>query len=210
MSETVVHVVPSQSKVTEEQPLDGYAKEKAVLRGRNQSVTRPIPRLSSDIIPTKMGRKRKMTPTKMLNGINRFFKFCEEHDEMPTIKGMMIHMKMYREDFYRYAKDPIYMDMMEQARLIVSHWAEIDVYNTKGMAAGKIAYMKNVEGWSEKVESKNQTEVRQISVDEAISKIEMLAPRLLEVMKSQNTVNQIANPVEDAEYEKTPTSADKN
>jgi KaiC/GvpD/RAD55 family RecA-like ATPase len=141
----------------------------------------------------------------MLNGINRYFEYCETTDDMPSIKGMMIHMKMYRDDFYRYAKDGRYAEMLEQARLIIDHWAERAVWESKGMAAGKIAYMKNVHSWAEKIDTNNVTEIRKVSVEEATSRIKMLAPLLLDVLKSQNTVNQIARPdgdgvvVEDAE-----------
>jgi hypothetical protein len=58
------------------------------------------------------------------------------------------------------------------------------VFNTKRMASGKIAYMKNVHGWAEKLESQNYTEQRVVTVEEARAKIQMLAPKLLEVIKT--------------------------
>ena len=76
--------------------------------------------------------------------------------------------------------------------MIIAEWAERDVYNTKGMAAGKIAYMKNVHAWAEKLESQNYTEQRVITVEEARAKIQMLAPKLLEVLRNSNVMNQIA------------------
>jgi hypothetical protein len=65
------------------------------------------------------------------------------------------------------------------------------------MAAGKIAYMKNVHGWAEKLESQNYTEQRVITVEEARAKIEMLAPKLLEVLKNSTVLNQLT--IRDAE-----------
>jgi hypothetical protein len=128
---------------------------------------------------------------KMKNGINRYFEWCEKEDEMPSIKGMMIHMNMYKDQFYAYLKYPEFTDIMEHARMIISNWAENDVYNTKGMAAGKIAYMKNVHGWSDKIETNNTTTQTVITVDQAKAKIEMLAPKLLEVLNNHTTLMQI-------------------
>ena len=215
MSKPEVHVERDTVRVVVGAPLSGEAKKRADLKGRNQSVTRPIPRISGDVLPTKRGRDRKMTPRKMLNGINKYFEHCETTDDMPSIKGMMIHLKMYREDFYRYVKDGRYADMLEHAKLIISHWAERAVWESKGMAAGKIAYMKNVHDWSEKIDTHNISEVRQITVEEATSKIKMLAPLLLEVLKSQNTVNQIARPdgdgvIVEADYEESAVTANQN
>jgi hypothetical protein len=183
--------------------VEGYTARRGVLSQQNKTVVRPIPRIDSDVIKRKKtgGRKKQYTPTRMKNTINKYFQFCEENDEVPSIKGMMIHLKMYPESFYLYLKYPEFTDIMEHARLIISHWMEMDVYSTKGMAAGKIAYMKNVHDWCEKTQTKNQTEVRVISVDEARAKIEMLAPKLLEILNSSMTVNQIAAPVIEAEFE---------
>jgi hypothetical protein len=170
--------------------LESYAERKEALSG-NHSVRRPIPKIDSSAVKRKTGAKKKYTPTRMKNSINKYFEFCETQDEIPSIKGMMIHLKMYPETFYIYLKYPEFTDIMEHARLIISHWTEMDVYSTKGMAAGKIAYMKNIHGWSEKIESNNHNTTRVITVDEARAKIEMLAPKLLEILQSANTVNQI-------------------
>jgi len=174
-----------------------YKEKKAALEADNKVVTRPIPRLDDDIVPTRknlLGRKRKYSPTKLKNEINRYFQWCEENDEVPSIKGLMIHCKMYKDQFYKYIKVPEYEDILEHTRLIIGNWAETDVYNTKGMAAGKLAYMKNVHDWTEKTENVNKNETRIISVDEARAKLEMLAPKLLELLKSSPTVlNQIGH-----------------
>jgi len=183
--------------------IQAYPERRIALQQSNATVTRPIPRIDSDVVKRKKtgGRKKQYTPTRMKNAINKYFQFCEENDEIPSIKGMMIHLKMYPETFYIYLKYPEFSDIMEHARLIISHWMEMDVYNTRGMAAGKIAYMKNVHDWCERTESNNKTEVRVVSVEEARAKIEMLAPKLLQILQSAETVNQIAAPVIEAEVE---------
>ena len=177
-----------------------YKERKALLVEKNVSVVRPIARLDDDIVPrkTKRGAKKKYTPTRMKNAINKYFEWCEENDEIPSIKGMMIHLKLYKDSFYDYIKYEGFTEIMEQARLHISNWCETDVYNTKGMAAGKLAYMKNIHSWAEKIETNNYTEQRVVSVDEARSKLEMLAPKLLELLQNHaSVVNQIAH--QDAE-----------
>ena len=160
----------------------------------NRVINRPIPKLDNDIVPRKnnSGRKRKYTPMRMKNNVNRYFKWCEDTDTLPSISGMMIHMKLYKEAFYTYIKSPKYTDILEQARIVIKNWVENDIYTSGGRTDGKIAYMKNVHAWADKLETNAVIEHKQISVAEARSKIEMLAPMLLEVLKSPTAVNQIA------------------
>lgn len=174
-----------------------YKRRQAALEG-NEIVKRPLARLDDDIIPRKtkaaQGRKKKYTPTKLRNAINNYFEWVEQTDEVPSIKGLIIHLKLYKDAFYRYANEyPEFKDIIEHARMIISEWAERDVYNTKGMAAGKIQYMKNVHGWSDKLETNNTTTQVTITPEMARAKLEMLAPRLLELLGSQTVVNQIAH-----------------
>ena len=163
---------------------------------RNSIVRQPIHRMDSDILPgskkrkNQAGRKKKFTPTKMKNSINAYFDWCEKEDRVPSIKGLMIHLNMYRDQFYQYLSYPEFKDIMEHARLIISEWCENDVYRTKGQAAAKIAYMKNVHDWTEKVDS-NTTVTKVLSVEESRAKIEMLAPKLLEVLKNSTVLSQI-------------------
>ena len=138
--------------------LERYSEMRQSLAENNSTVVRPIPRLGRCL--TSRTKQKRYTPERMRNGINRYFARCETHDEMPSIKGMTIFLKLYPNAFYEYVKYPDFRDIMEHARLIISDWAEKDVWNTKGMAAGKIAFMKNVHGWAEKVESSNYTEQR--------------------------------------------------
>jgi len=185
-----------------------YKAKKKELVERSSSVVCPIARRDDDISKrkTNSGRKKKYTPTRMKNEINKYFDWCEQADEIPSIKGMMIFLKMYKDMFYTYLNYPEYSDIMEHARMIISNWAETDVYNTKGMAAGKIAYMKNIHSWSDKLETNNTTEVRTITVGEAKAKIEMLAPRLLELLGSPTVINQLAH--KGVDIPKSPTVID--
>ncbi len=176
--------------------VSAYKNRKQQLSEENRSVVRPIPRIDDDIIPSKKkgGRPFRYSPTKLKNQINKYFQWCEDNDEIPSISGLMIHCKMYKDSFYKYIKVPEYSDLLEHTRLIITNWVANDIYNTKGMCAGKGLYAKNVIGWADKVESFNQTETRVVSVDEARAKIEMLAPKLLELLKSNNLVDQLVVP----------------
>ena len=161
----------------------------------NQIVKRPIQRLDAGITKEIKkglgGRKKRYTPTKMKNEINKYFEWCEDEDSIPSIKGMMIHLKMYRDQYYQYCKYPEFADMMEAARLHIANWIEEDVYRTPGQAAGKMGYVKNLHGWSEKLETNNTTTQTVLSVESAKAKIEMMAPILLELLKNNNVVNQL-------------------
>ncbi len=181
-----------------------YKERKEALKGNNV-VSRPLPRLADDIVPRKTnkgGRPKKYTPRRIKNKINKYFEWCEETDELPSISGMIIYLKMYPNQFYSYIKDPAFRDILEQARLVVKNWIESDVYRCTGKTDGKVAYMKNIHGWADKLDTNNVTEVKQIvSVDEARAKIEQLAPALLEVLKSNLAVNQIADSKDDVVVE---------
>lgn len=161
----------------------------------NELVTRPIPRLDKDIVKDikkcAQGRKKRYTPTKMKNAINAYFEWCEKEDEIPSIKGLMIHLKLYRDVFYKYLEYPEFKDLMEHTRMVIANWVEMDVYRTKGQAAGKINYMKNVWDWSDKIDTTSTVTQTVISKEQAVAKIEMLAPKLLELLKNNMVVNQL-------------------
>lgn len=151
------------------------------------TVTKSIGRISSDTLYPKKGRKKLTTPTKMKNGINKYFQWCEENGRVPSIKGLMIHQKMRPDMFKVYIKYPEFTDLLEQARLIIKEWCENDIYTTQGPTAGKIAYMKNVHDWTDKVEQKSEV-TQTITYDEARARIEMLAPKLLEMLRNSNAL----------------------
>jgi hypothetical protein len=166
----------------------------------NHFVKKQIPKIDKMFVTStkgKGGMPRSYTPTKMKNSVNRYFEHCEKEDEVPSISGLMIHLKMYSNQFYAYSKYPEFVDLIEHTRLIIANWCENDVYKTKGLATGKIAYMKNVHNWTEKISSENTNITATISVDQARAKIEMLAPKLLELLKNTTVMEQIkSEPVE--------------
>lgn len=185
-------------EATEE--LDDFGKAKQALSG-NMRVRRPIGRIDRDILTSKKKTcPKKYTPLRLVNGINRYFTRCEKNDDVPSIKGMMISLKLYPNHFYKMVKDPEFSDVLEWARMMIKNWAEIDVYNTPGPAAGKIAFMKNIHDWTDRLETKNETEVKQVmSTEQATSLLEEFAPLLLELMNDQRVVEQVGA-VQDAEF----------
>jgi len=175
--------------------IQAYNARRQKLKEQNQAVTSPIGRVGNETLKATSLRnkgRRKFTPAKLRNAINRYFDWCEETDNIPSIKGMVLHLGVERDYFYRNLRTEQYAEILEQARLVIAEWCERDVFNTKGLATGKIAYMKNVHSWAEKHESQNYTEQRVITVEEARAKIQMLAPKLLEVLRNSNVMNQIA------------------
>lgn len=167
---------------------------------------RPIPRLDKDIVkdtkPSR-GRKKKFTPTKMKNAINDYFRWVEENNEVPSIKGMMIHLKMYRDQFYVYLGYPEFAAIMEHARLIISNHIEADIYRTPGACQGKTNYASNVLDWSTKSEVKTTVTKIAPTVEQARAQIEMLAPKILELMQSnKQLVNQLLPETIEAEVVK--------
>jgi hypothetical protein len=156
--------------------------EKQALFKKNFVIKTPMGRVTKK---RATGRSPVKTPRQMLNGMNSYFAWCEKNDRVPSIKGMMLHMKMAREYFYRYSQYDDYKELMEQARLVMEEWVENDIYRTPGQAAGKIAYAKNIHGWADRLSTENITEIRNvISVDEAKMKIasivHTISPALLE------------------------------
>ena len=191
--------------------MEDWKERKAVLVGQgNTVVLRPIPKLDDDIVPRKTkckgGRQKLWTPARMKGAVNKYFEWCEKEDELPSIKGLMIHLKMYRDTFYTYLKYEGFTNIMEHARMMIANWAETDVYHTGGMAAGKIQYMKNIHGWTEKLETNNFSETRIITPEIARAKIEMLAPKLLEALKHSEVLKQITHR-DVIEAEEVPTKA---
>lgn len=148
----------------------------------------------------RTGKPKRHTVKTMTNAINKYFNWCMAKDRVPSINGMMIHMKMRRDQFYEYVNYPEFMGTMEQARMIISEWVANDIYRTPGQCAGKIAYAKNLLGWADKIDTTNTSEVTTkvvLSVEDARAKIASLAhlidPKLLEAVAGKYVVNQIAH-----------------
>jgi hypothetical protein len=173
-------------------------ERKKALKEGNYVVKAPIARLDTNVMATtkKLQKGTKYSPQRLRNQINKYLEWCEETDSLPSMKGMAIFLKFTSQTFYNYMKRPEFSDIIETARLHISEWAERDVYSTPGQAAGKIAYMKNVHSWSEKIDSTSTVHTIDLTPEMARAKIEALAPKLLEVLKNSTLLNQLVQPEE--------------
>ena len=187
--------------------IDGYVRNKftaeerntpakeSELKSRNRNVVVPILRIGKKRRGSTNGPYKKYTPTKLRNRINDYFTFCETTDRIPSIKGLYLYLGITKETWYSYKHQDMFRDLIEEATVCISEWCENDVYRTPGQAAGKIAYMKNLHEWSEKIQQDTKIEQKELTADEARAKIEALAPSLapllLEMMKNKHLMAQL-------------------
>jgi hypothetical protein len=88
---------------------------------------------------------------------------------------------------------PEFTEIMEQARLHIKNWCEVDVYNSKGLIAGKSLYMKSLHGWQDRTTTETINTTIVMTPEMAKAKIEMLAPQLLEILKSSRLLEGFAS-----------------
>ena len=167
---------------------------------KNYLVKAPIARVVKKVDKSKGGRPYTKTPRQMLLGINSYFEWCENNDRTPSMKGLMLHLKMNKTTFYRYSENEMFMELIEQARVVMQEWLENDIYRTPGQAAGKIAYMKNIHNWADKIDTTSINENRNttiLSVEDAKAKIASLAhlinPELLEAVAGRYVNKQLVH-----------------
>jgi hypothetical protein len=185
-----------------EAPFEEMDDDHRAQLSRNRVVKAPIGRVEK-LQSKGQGRPRKYSPTQVLRRTNNYFKWCEKNDRVPSIKGLMMHLKLDRMMWYRYMDEPDFMPIMEGARMVMEEWVANDIYQTPGQAAGKIAYAKNLHGWAEKVDTTSVNENRNItvlSVEDAKTKIASLAhlidPALLEALSGNYVKKQLVHTVE--------------
>jgi hypothetical protein len=184
-------MIEGGTEKTTEVPLDEYIERRKVLvENQNRVVRTPIGRLSKNLGKVHKGKAKKYTPKRMINAINKFFQQCEDRDVLPTIKALTLFLNLSPGMFYTYKQYPDFEEIMDAAYIMISDWIERDIYNTPGQAASKISYAKNLLGWADKLETKNETEIKTVmSTDSALHLIQSLAPQLLEQLDDKRTVD---------------------
>jgi hypothetical protein len=192
-----MHIMAKKELITDG-AFDDLSEEKKASLKSNRVVRTQIGRIVSEKV--RKTRQKRKTPRQVQNSINAYFSWCEDNDRVPSINGMMLHMKFTRVHFYDLEKRPEYHDILDRARLAMAEWVESDIYQTPGQAAGKLAYAKNKWDWSEKVSTTNVNEninTTILTVEDARAKIAALAhlinPQLLEAVTSKYTLDQIAH-----------------
>ena len=141
-------------------------------------------------VPKNVGRPKRFTPTKFRNRINDYFSWCEKEQCYPNIKGMMLHLGMCKDQFYQYSRYPEMSPIVEWARDAMEAWSMNDLWKTQTSNTNKQLVAKVNHGWQEE---KTITHVN-MSKDQALAKLEALAPMLLEALKSQLLTNQLTIP----------------
>ena len=132
-------------------------------------------------VPRNVGRPKRFTPTKFGNRINDYFSWCEKQECYPNIKGMMLHLGMAKDQFYQYSRYPEMSPIVEWARDAMESWSMNDLWRTASSNTNKQLVAKVNHGWAEE---KTITHVH-MSKDQALAKLESLAPLLLEALKAQ-------------------------
>ena len=108
---------------------------------------------------------------------------------------MMLHLGMNKDQFYQYAKYPEMNPIVEWARDAMESWSMNDLWRTTTSNTNKQLVAKVNHGWAEE---KQITHVH-MSKDQALAKLESLAPLLLEALKAQlgnSDLKQITNTIE--------------
>lgn len=123
----------------------------------------------------KAGRPKKYTPNRLKNRIIDYFAMVKAKNKPPTISGLMVHLRMHRDQFYQYAAYPEYKDIMEQTKNMMENWYEESLILNKYSGSGIQFALKNRFGWTD-----TQTVKVENGSDEAslIRKIEALAPEI--------------------------------
>lgn len=137
-------------------------------------------------IPRVRKKNRKTySPNQLLRAVNNYFSICEEEGRVPTMTGLSLHLGVNRVTMYEWGRDEEYAEILEAARDCMKTWCAEEVWDAQGVAAGKIAFMKNVFGWSEKIEQETRSVNLQMTVEEARKKLEQYAPKLLEIIEAE-------------------------
>jgi hypothetical protein len=143
-------------------------------------------------VPRGVGRPKRFTPTKLRNRINDYFAWCEKKMTYPNIKGMMLHLGMSRDQWYQYEKYPEMRPILDWARDAMEAWSMNDLWKTQSSNTNKQLVAKVNHGWQEE---RTITHIN-MSKEQALAKLEAFAPMLLDLLKSNLLLNQIASPKE--------------
>jgi hypothetical protein len=181
-------------------PFEESTEEHKETLRRNYVIKTPIARIERQQSKGKDRGVKKFTERQLLNRVNNYLKWCEGNDRVPSIMGLMLHLKTTRYVFYNYLDDPELGPILESFKAVIAEWVGNDIYRTPGQAAGKIAYAKNIHGWAEKIDQTSVNENRNttvLSVEDARAKIASLAhlidPKLLETLSGGYIRNQIGH-----------------
>jgi hypothetical protein len=130
------------------------------------------------------GRKRKYTPLRMKNRIIDYFATVRAKNKPPTKSGLMVHLKMHRDQFYAYSSYPEFKSIMEQTAQMMENWYEESLILNKYNNSGIQFALKNRFGWTDTQTVRVEDGVN--AEDMLIRKIEALAPQLVGFFQKSN------------------------
>ena len=149
------------------------------------------------VIPKNIGRPKRFTPTKLRNRINEYFAHCSKEQSYPNVGGLMLYIGMSKDQFWQYKKYPEFTHIISWAQEAMADWAMTDLWRTQTSNTNKQLVAKVAHGWTEE---KQVTHVH-MSKDQAMAKLEALAPLLLEALKNQLNNPEIQKVIEDKTIE---------
>lgn len=128
------------------------------------------------------GRKRKYTPAKIKNKIVEYFAKMKATNRPPTKSGLMVHLKMHRDQFYQYGTYPEFKDIMDQTAAMIENWYEEALILNKYSATGIQFALKNRFGWTDTQVIKTEQAIDEGSL---VARIEALSPELAAIFSNR-------------------------
>lgn len=165
-----------------------YREQQKILNSLKKSEKLEIREHFKNLSPT--GRRRKYTPLTIKNKIVDYFATVMAKNKPPTVSGLMVHLKMHRDQFYAYSGYPEFKEIMEQTKNLMENWYEESVALGRFNPSGLQFVLKNRFGWTDTVNVKQE-----VTLDEKqlVARIESLAPELAELFSTAGQLKMLEN-----------------
>lgn len=108
------------------------------------------------------------TQEQLQEGIDAYFKMCDEKDKPYTMSGLALALGIDRATLVRYGDKDLFANQIKEAKAKVEAMLEENLYRL-GNNSGIIFNLKNNYGWKDVIENKNTTEI--CKVDELLKEI---------------------------------------
>lgn len=104
------------------------------------------------------------TKTKLKNAVEKYF----EKTTKPTLAGLAVHLGVVRNTVANYAKKDDLAPIIHMAKTRIEAHLEEQMQDKNTYSPGQFAILKNGYGWSDKVETKNETDTT-VRMDPSLS-----------------------------------------
>ena len=98
------------------------------------------------------------TQEQLQEGIDAYFKMCDEKDKPYTMSGLALALGIDRATLVRYGDKDLFANQIKEAKAKVEAMLEENLYRL-GNNSGIIFNLKNNYGWKDVIENKNTTEI---------------------------------------------------